>query len=45
MFLKKLFPSRKLFKQLSQVCGLGMQKRFELETEAIIFTITLLGNK
>ena len=31
--------------KLSQVFGLGLWKRFMLEKEVIVFTITLLGNK
>ena len=41
---KNIFVPKNLNK-LFQVFGLGLRKHFELETEVIIFTITLSGNE
>ena len=44
MLLKSFFNPETL-NNLSQVFGLGMRMCFELETEVIVFTITLLGSE
>ena len=43
MLLKSFIPET--LNKLSQVFGLGMWKCFELETEVIVFIITLLGSE